>query len=77
MEGALARLDLWPVPPDVPAEVDMDLWPPALNKKDATAFVRAVRRFGLVERLDAIANECGTIGHTSSAWAKKQTMHVQ
>ena len=60
MEGALARLDLWPVPADVPADVDMDAWPPAISKKDATAFVRAVRRFGVVQRLDAIVRECGT-----------------
>ena len=36
-------------------------WPPSLNRKDATAFIRAVKRYGLEARLPQIAAEVGTV----------------
>ena len=36
-------------------------WPPALNRKDATAFIRAVKRYGLEIRLPQIAAEIGPV----------------
>ena len=36
-------------------------WPKKLQKREATAFVRAVRRWGRVEQLEAIASEVGGI----------------
>ncbi len=36
-------------------------WPPSLNRKDATAFLRAVKRYGLEVRLPQIAAEVGTV----------------
>lgn len=34
-------------------------WPKALSRKDATAYVRAVKRYGLEQRLPEIAAEVG------------------
>ena len=36
-------------------------WPPSLNRKDATAFIRAVKRYGLEIRLPQIAAEIGPV----------------
>jgi chromodomain-helicase-DNA-binding protein 1 len=36
-----------------------DDWPRALNRKDAVAFVRAVKRYGLESRLPDVAAEVG------------------
>ena len=36
-------------------------WPPSLNRKDATAFIRAVKRYGLEIRLPQIAMEIGPV----------------
>ena len=36
-------------------------WPPSLNRKDATAFIRAVKRYGLEARLPQIAAEVGPV----------------
>jgi chromodomain-helicase-DNA-binding protein 1 len=34
-------------------------WPKGLSRKDATAYVRAVKRYGLEQRLPEIAAEVG------------------
>lgn len=49
---ALYRVDTWHDP-----EFDE---PRSINRKDAAAFVRAVRKFGIVERVDAIAADVGS-----------------
>ena len=36
-------------------------WPKRLQKREATAFVRAVKRWGRVEQLETIAQEVGGI----------------
>jgi len=36
-------------------------WPPSLNRKDATAFIKAVKRYGLEARLQQIAAEVGPV----------------
>ena len=36
-------------------------WPKKLQKREATAFVRAVKRWGRVEQIDTIASEVGGI----------------
>ena len=36
-------------------------WPPSPNRKDATAFIRAVKRYGLEARLPQIAAEVGPV----------------
>ena len=36
-------------------------WPRRLSKKDAAAFVKAVKRWGRVDRIAAICDESGTV----------------
>lgn len=66
VDGALLRIDRWPQAVDSEGRLSMQEtsprpqnFPKTLSRRDATAFVRAVRRRGLVTRLDAIAEETG------------------
>ncbi|EIE23598.1 hypothetical protein COCSUDRAFT_47361 [Coccomyxa subellipsoidea C-169] len=70
--GAILRVDLWPAdsgsaanatpepasPPGTRASQEDD-WPRALNRREATAFVRGVKQYGLEARLPEIAAEVG------------------
>lgn len=66
IQGAALRMDVWPQAVDDqgnlaagekdPRPTD---FPRTLGKKDAMAFIRAVKRHGLLIRLDAIAEETG------------------
>ncbi len=45
-------------------------WPPSLNRKDATAFIKAVKRYGLEARLAKIAAEVGPVMEEAPEEAK-------
>lgn len=45
-------------------------WPPSLNRKDATAFIKAVKRYGLEIRLPQIAAEVGPVMEEAPEAAK-------
>ena len=45
-------------------------WPPSLNRKDATAFIKAVKRYGLEARLPQIAAEVGPVMEEAPEEAK-------
>lgn len=53
VEGALVRLDFW-VDPSMPESGEL-----SLSKKDATAFLRAVKKYGTESKMDAVAAEVG------------------
>lgn len=64
IEGAMLRIDRWPQAVDgegrlIAGEADPrpNGFPRTLSRRDATAFVRAVKRHGLASKLDVIANE--------------------
>jgi chromodomain-helicase-DNA-binding protein 1 len=66
IEGAMLRIDRWPQAVDdegrlIAGEADPrpNGFPRTLSRRDATAFVRAVKRHGLASKLDVIANEGG------------------
>eukprot|EP00884_Botryococcus_braunii_P018071 jgi/Botrbrau1/4948/Bobra.0122s0026.1 len=59
LNGALLRIDTWP--PEIdgngvekPSPSD---WPPTLSKRDANFFVRGVKKYGLLNRLNDISAE--------------------
>ncbi|CAL8472046.1 g11588 [Coccomyxa elongata] len=54
--GALLRIDTWPSDSTLEPEED---WPKALNRREAGAFVRGVKQYGLESRLPEIAAEVG------------------
>jgi chromodomain-helicase-DNA-binding protein 1 len=66
IEGAMLRIDRWPQAVDeegrlIAGESDPrpNGFPRTLSRRDATAFVRAVKRHGLASKLDVMANEGG------------------
>jgi chromodomain-helicase-DNA-binding protein 1 len=66
IEGAMLRIDRWPQAVDaegrlIAGEADPrpNGFPRTMSRRDATAFVRAVKRHGLASKLDVIANEGG------------------
>ena len=75
LEGALLRIDRWPQAVDaegrlVAGETDARPhgFPRTLSKKDANAFYRAVKRHGLLSKLDVISAEAGltAVGQSNS-----------
>jgi chromodomain-helicase-DNA-binding protein 1 len=57
VEGAALRIDTWQAPAAAAAEGNST--PRSISKRDAAAFVRAVRRYGLLSHLADVAREVG------------------
>jgi hypothetical protein len=52
-------------------------WPRALNRREATAFVRGVKHYGLESRLPEIAAEVGPTLETAPSAAQCAPLTVQ
>ena len=82
VDGALLRIDSWPQAVDASGRLIASetaprplSFPKTLGKRDAAAFVKAVRRHGLASKLETIAEDAGGAVATASSDAVEALFH--